>query len=196
MPYDLRDFVHYGKNNNKKKLYMTLWLLSSLFLMLSFLQALCSIFFHDAVLYPVVDARLTLQKSPELSLLAILACLVLYPAHSRYPRLPEIPTLSTPLRKTQIYLYFTFLLHAMRIPWAVFWGLLLDSVYLFCSLRNQCTALTFIPCLKTLVSYILYFFSCLRRKCNSSSYCWIFPKPQVLSCFYLFVFLFKFLCSV
>lgn len=106
----------------QKQLFMTLWLLPSLFLMFSFLQALCSIFFHDAVFYSVVDARLTLQKSPELSLLAILTALVLRPAHSSCPGLPEIPTLSTSLRKLQLYLGFTFLLCAMNILYGQYFG--------------------------------------------------------------------------
>lgn len=70
-------------------------------LMLSFPNALCSnILMNVVVFYSAVDAKLTLQRSPELYLLEILSSLVRCPVHSSCLDLSGIPTLSIPLRET------------------------------------------------------------------------------------------------
>lgn len=135
---------------------------------------LCISLRHVAVFHSTVGARLTLQRFPELSPLAV--------SHRQSTVLRPLAALAS--LESQLCLFHSR--KPVSLPsshrsalccgdslQALFWGYYWAQCICFFSFRNHCPLLTFVQFLKTLVSYVLVVFSCLRRKCKSSSCYWI-----------------------
>lgn len=157
MPYDSKDFFHYGKTKTKKQKTIHDPLETPLTVPPSFVWYLhtCCCFLTQ-LRHKVHLAKISRIISPCYSLLCgTLSCTLQMP----WP--PKNPTSvnSTNRNHSTLYLGSTFLTCLMRnlygqyarvYYWAQFCS--------FSSLRNHCAVLTFVQCLKILVSYILNVF--------------------------------------